>query len=350
MTLLPGPVATLVAPRQANPHTPANPALPPGGNTPTPQGAKLNGGVASGVDEWVDLEPVDPNTPRSVDDDYDVNADDDPRSYPSVVSRLGRRGRQGVVVTDRDVLTLQFLARYKYATYPQLAAYLDTTNDALRHRLPRLAAEGVLAFKSVGKDFKVWVPTASGINLSGLDLTVPEASLGNANHSLGLVDLGIRFEQGGEQVVTEREVRAADIRGRLTDRMIDARALLYPDVALEELTARVDQAPMFSVLMGKGEQYMHIPDMVLVRPPAPDGSPGSIAIELELRRKARSAWQDIFRAYAAAPNVGLVVYYTHRRDLATALTSCISDMHLGHLIKVKKYVASDHSPVLNEDD
>ena len=102
--------------------------------------------------------------------------------------------------------------------------------------------------------------------------------------------------------------------------------------------------------MGSGERYLHIPDMVLVRPPAPDGSPGSIASELELRRKTRSLWKQIFSAYAASPNIGLVVYYTHRRKLATALTATIKDMGLDYMIVVKKYVASDHSPALAEDD
>lgn len=320
--------------------TPVVADSPVGERSGVPAGEKLIGGVASNVEEGVDREVVDRDLA-----DIAHAAAPTPRRLVATARR-----QQGLVLTSRDILTLQFLARYKYATYPQLGAYLDMAPDALRRRLPRLAAEGVLAFKSVGKTSKVWVPTKTGITLSGLDLTVPETSLGTANHSLALVDLGIWFEQGGERVVTEREIRAADVRGKLTERMIEARSLIYPDIALDELAARVDGPPLFSALIGSGEAYMHIPDMVIVRPPAEDGSPGSIAIELELRRKARSAWKRVFAAYASSPNVGLVVYYTHRRDLATALTSTIKDMGLDYMIKVKKYTASDHSPVLNEDD
>lgn len=276
----------------------------------------------------------------------DVEAE---RATPRRRMTTGTRQR-GIVITDRDIRMLQFLARYKYATYPQLAAYLQVEPDALRRRLPRLRVEGILAFKSVGRPSKVWVPTRTGIALSGLDLTVPETSLATGKHSAALVDLGIRFEQGGERVVTEREIRAADVRGRLTDRMLAARALTYPNAVLQDLPARVDGPPLFSVTMGSGERYRHIPDMVLVRPPAPDGSPGSIAIELELCRKTRSLWRQIFNAYSHQENIGLVVYFTHRRELSTALTSTIKDMGLERLILVKKYVASDHSPALTADD
>lgn len=320
----------------------------PGDSTPSTTGMAPTGGVAGNVDAWVDLEVTDPGLGELIADDG--AADDAPEE--SFTSHRGNADRRQwkVEVTDRDRMVLQFLARYKYATYAQLGAYLDWTPASMRRRMPRLAAVGALTFKSVGGPCKVWVPTQAGITLSGMDLTVPEASYATGKHSLALVDLGIRFEQGGEQVVTEREIRAADVRGNLTDRMIQARALIHPNATLEELTARVDGPPLFSIPMGSGEKYLHIPDMVLVRPPAPDGSPGSIAIELELTRKTRSLWKQIFAAYAASPNIGLVVYYTHRRKLATALTATIKDMDLDDMIKVKKYVASDHSPVLNEDD
>ena len=258
------------------------------------------------------------------------------RGGPVAARRATRR--KGMVVTDRDILALQFLTRYGFATYPQLGAYLGMKPSVVRRRMPKLEALGLVTFESVGRACKVWLPTASGIDLCGLDLTVPKASSATATHSLGLVDLGIGFERRKEVVVTERELRSADLRGRpLSDRMIDALALVYPGVLVDDLEERVrGQAPLFAVPMGGGQQRFHRPDMVLARPPAPDGSPGSIALELELTRKPRSTWAAVFAGYASAAYIGLVVYYTNKQEIVTALTACAKAMDLDYLIKVVK--------------
>jgi hypothetical protein len=257
---------------------------------------------------------------------------------PALRHSAGRPYRQkDLVLTSRDMLALRFTSRYQYATYPQLNAYLGMSPTVSRRRMPRLKDEGLFTFESVGADRKVWVPTALGVDLSGLDLPVPHGSDATARHSLALVDLGVRLEQAGEQVVTERELRAADARCRpLSDRMIQALALIYPGVPVDVLEGVGVQPPLFAVVMGNGKQRIHRPDMVLARPPLPNGSPGSVAIEVELTRKERSTWAAVFAAYARAPHIGSVWYYTDDRGIAKALMACVQAMNLGHKILVKK--------------
>lgn len=251
---------------------------------------------------------------------------------------VGRRPGSGLRITDRDLELLRFLARYQYATYPQIAAYLDTTTNALRQRFPRLRAAGLIEWDNAGVTAAgVWRPTRLGIKLSGLDLPVPGLSWGTAAHTLGLVDIGIRFERAGETVVTEREIRAADQRGRQpSDRMRAARSFHNPQSG--GLEAEVMPEPLYMVRSGK---YWHAPDMVLVRPPAAGGEPQSIAVELEMTHKEPARLRRILNAYKHARNIGYVIYYTHRKDIRDAIQRAADGLGISHKLEVRRFVPAE---------
>lgn len=277
-------------------------------------------------DDWGDLSDGDDE------DEFDEPEESTDTAAAAVDKKAARP--VGVKMTDRDVALLQFLTRYKYATYPQIADHLDTSVNALRQRFPRLKKAGLITSDNGGPNaFLVWRPTDTGVKLSGYDMRTPTLSWGAVNHTLGLVDLGIRFEKAGEVVVTEREIRAADNRDRPSDRM--ATALAHHDTVEDE------PAPLFVVTLGAGQgQYSHIPDMVLVRAPQPDGAPMSVAIELELQRKPPTQWRKVLHAYRRSPNIGGVMYFTHRRDIARSIQKVAAELNMTDMVQVRSFTPS----------
>lgn len=248
------------------------------------------------------------------------------------------RATRPVAVTERDVAVLQFLARYRMATYPQLAAAFGISYTALRHRMPRLAREGLVVRKAIGKStYSVWMPTDAGMKVADMDLTLPTLSWATVGHTLGLVDVGIRFEALGEVVVTEREIRAADTRDLPTDRMQQA----------AEMTGFTgEQARLYIVEMGDGtKQYAHIPDMVLARPPAENGGARSVAVELELNHKPAAQWRKILAAYRNAPHISQVIYFTHQSKVRSGILAAAKEVGAEHMVKVRKFEPSEDSAI-----
>ena len=87
------------------------------------------------------------------------------------------RAQRPVAVTVRDTQILTFLARYRYATYAQLAGAFHMSESALRHRMPRLAREGLVMRRPVGHmSHGVWLPTKAGLQLAQMDLPLPTLS------------------------------------------------------------------------------------------------------------------------------------------------------------------------------
>lgn len=330
---LPTTAPAMTAPADGATLPVAPPALPV--TTPTlatPEGA---GALVPdlGDDTWADE-----------DDEADEFYDEPEESTDTAAAATSAKAtnRLGLKITDRDILMLQFLTRYKYATYPQIAGYLDTSVNALRQRLPRMKKAGLITSDNGGAtSLQVWRPTDSGVKMCGLDMRAPSLSWAMVAHTLGLVDLGIRFEKMGEVVVTEREIRAADTRERPSDRMAAARQYhastsVDPDEAAP---------PLYVVALGKGEsQYSHIPDMVLVREPE-NGEPMSVAIELELQRKPPNQWRKVLLAYKNSSNFGGVMYFTHRKAIARAVEKIAKELGMEHMVAVRPFTPAEGSKI-----
>lgn len=241
----------------------------------------------------------------------------------------------GLRLTERDYQLLTFLARYRLATIGQLARQFDTSEGALRNRLPRLEKAGLLAWAYTGQTKpKVWTITDTGLKVAGVHLKAPQISWGTLRHTLGLVDLGITFEQAGELVVTEREIRAAATRDTPTARMrtaIDLRKHLDPDVDSSQAAARG------YILPTPGKAWGHIPDMVLVRQPFDNGASGNIAIELELNRKTLADWKTILTAYRDSPQFAQTIYYITDGEVERGLTGTINALNAQDRIQVVRF-------------
>jgi len=96
-----------------------------------------------------------------------------------------------------------------------------------------------------------------------------------------------------------------------------------------------------------GRQWGHIPDMVLVRQPFENGSPGSIAIELELTRKNLSEWRNILTAYRDNGQFAQVVYYVTDADIEKAVTATINALGAQDRIQVVRFTPIETTALPN---
>ncbi|WP_293787163.1 replication-relaxation family protein, partial [uncultured Aeromicrobium sp.] len=239
-------------------------------------------------------------------------------------------------MTERDVRILRFLTRYQVATYPQLAAMFDMRQEALRRRMPKLERLGLVKpiKKNTACRWTIWMATDEGAAVASLNLPAPKRlSPSTTMHSLGLTDLGIYFERRGETVVTEAEIRAADLRNAVaSDRMLAARGQGH----------HISDQPIFAVSARDATSHkrLHVPDLVLVRPVV-DGIPRSVAIELETQRKAPDRVRRRLKAFAAAANIGDVHYFTPHKQIRDEVDAAAIATGTSDIVKILRWQPSE---------
>jgi hypothetical protein len=255
-----------------------------------------------------------------------------------------KRGpKPGLRLTARDVQILTFLARYRVATVGQLARAFETSETALRNRLPRLEKEKLVSWAwGAQSKPKLWLITRQGLQVTNMTLTVPTVKWGQLRHTLGLTDLGIEFELAGELVITEREIRAAATRYTPTSRVktaIDIMSVIE-EMEAEDLDARTQRNLIIPM---QGRALGHIPDMILARDAYPNGSSGNIAIELELSRKNATEWIAVLSAYRDSPLFEKVIYYTMNKEIKRALTAIAKAINAEDKVEVEFFVPVDNT-------
>ena len=238
--------------------------------------------------------------------------------------RKGNRHRTPAV-TPRDHEILAFLARYRYATYKQIARRFGMNwVEIARRRVVHMWELG-LAEKGPLPAARVHVcrVTDDGATVSGcaLPALTGRPALGTMKHVLNLTSIGTEFELCGETVRTEAEIRATD-----------GVAYVTRESALQGCDRpRVTENPQYAIRNGSG---LHYPDMVLERDPI-DGNAQSIAIELELNRKAPKTLQEILKSYVNAPNIASVVYFVDDEKVANNIHRCAAAVGATEMVEVR---------------
>jgi hypothetical protein len=257
--------------------------------------------------------------------------------------RRGGNMLGGIRLTARDMKILGFLARYRVATVGQLARRFETSETALRNRLPGLERAGLLSWAWAAQTKpKVWLITDAGLATVGMNLTVPTVRWGQLRHTLGLVDLGVAFELAGETVLTEREIRAAATRYTPTARMRTAIDFFRTVESIEEGTdPTVERIRTALTVPVAGRGFGHIPDMVLARQQYPNGASGSIAVELELTRKGLSEWKTVLTAYRDSPVFAEIYYYVMSSDIKRGLEGVVKALGASDKIHIIAFTPID---------
>lgn len=287
-----------------------------------------------------------------------------------------------LALTKRDIEIITLCARYRFAYREQIQHYFQSEN--VRNRLTRLADEGLLRKDMVTQNQALWLPSQAGLDVADLDLTHIERGRYSATsiaHSIGLLNLGIEFEKGwenllkedvwpnlnrvdrngnrlqGETVITEREItnsfnrlkgiakgdarKTADVSSELLKLRNDALSEI-PAPGKLSLEMREGMAGLF---VGYFQNKSHTPDMVIARPRSQDGSSNHIAIELELNPKPIPDWIRILRSFKADPMFKSVIYFTHKRSINNQLTE-VNKKHVGltpEQFKIFKYTPRNDS-------
>lgn len=255
----------------------------------------------------------------------------------------------GIRLTARDMKIMEFLARYRTATVGQLARRFETSETALRNRLPLLDKAGLITWAWAAQTKpKIWMITDQGLKTVDMSLTAPTVSWGQLRHTLGLVDLGIAFELAGEIVLTEREIRAAAAQYTPTPRLRTAIDLTRYRTDLGQVPVDgldpigvMDRVKRALIIPVPGRPNGHTPDMILARQPFPNGASGNIAIELELSRKGLEEWKKILSAFVASSDFAAVYYFVKSRDVQRSLQSIVKSVGGEGKIMVELFVPID---------
>lgn len=248
--------------------------------------------------------------------------------------------KRGLTGKDFDYLT--FLSKFRYATAKHLAQLQGVKEETAHRRLWQLRSMGLVDSIPVAGVKAVWVVTSIGMQISGYDL--PLINYKNFNYSqighqftvnntaanlaggqvnvLSLPEFPLENRRNhldklvlGEEVVSEtqilssfgrmREAAKADIfRPRILGEM-DSEFRRYEEeggakagVISPELLPGNEYMWVLLPPRGEGEAY-HVPDLVMPRSRNENGTPESVAIEIELGTKSSQKYESILRAYKA---------------------------------------------------
>ena len=289
-------------------------------------------------------------------------------------TRIGK----GFAITERDVLIMKFLTRYRYAYVDQIARLVNAEVKDVKARLKRLEAQGLIRSEDITAGQSIFLVRKAGLSI--IDMDFPEIKKGSVSfitvaHTVGLVNLAVELEMAtggknilgeepfpvfnrypngvasygnepsliGETTITEREIRRGNklFRGDKTteDMRIIAKEAAEDPSAPELLEGNEG----LFVVYGNGKDGEHVPDLVVVRPRGEGGAVKHIAIELELTPKNASEWSRILRWYRDHGFMYEKIYYfTHKRTIADNIKKIAKDVGVEEKIVVRKYIPQNN--------
>ena len=285
------------------------------------------------------------------------------------------KSASGPSLSEADVKWLRWLARYRFATIPQLQIHFGIHRSKAYERVARMVAMGLV--QKVPWRYgagTIVVPTLNGMRVAGSDLSTPSVSPGTILHELLVVSLGIVWEANDLTVITDREIRstlsptkpiadellaAADFAGLApgtrplfaTFRGLPNQAEQLRRLMTSAATGNGEAARRFSDYVkatGGAKKHAvawHIPDLIVVRPPV-NGRAMNVAVEVELHAKQASEWKRILMSYSdpmcgggrsATPYGGIhsVRYYVPTPQMQTSIQAVASELDMRNMVSVE---------------
>lgn len=240
----------------------------------------------------------------------------------------------------KDAETLAFIAKFKYVKAQHLRQVFSESIYTTTKRLKKLRLQGlVIDKKLVGTD-PLWFVTSAGMALSGLDLPkVTESRLTYSMfpHQFTVAHVAANLRGAhvnvlndteypranresvdgtgtvlGENLISELEIQSSFGRMRLLDKsevyVPKIRKTIEREFTRWERAGGTEFGPSPERLYGNEYMYAlfpktalklayHVPDLVVSRPRDEDGSPNSIALEIELGNKPYESYRRTLQAY-----------------------------------------------------
>lgn len=288
-------------------------------------------------------------------------------------SKETRKAGSTLRVMPRDVEIVRLLARFRYGNDVQVARYVGASPKSVVQRLRRLARAGFLRQDKITHGQILWTPTSAGMSMADVDfrpISEGGISMVTMAHTLGVLNVAVELETGqdnvlsfdpwptinrrdalgrkvqGETLISEREVKTAIGRwnydSMLTNQSVDS--LFGAQYSEWEQGGRQGLSPeLIPGNEGFFQVQGHLPDLVVARPRAADGSPRSVAVEMELSPKPVDEWRRVLSLFRMSNIYDRVVYFTHKRNIAAGLTRVATELELGERFEVKHYEPRNQS-------
>ena len=270
--------------------------------------------------------------------------------------------RKGFRLKDTDKELLGIASRYRYVTTRTAARYLDVSHDTARRRMRKLKEVSLFTSKQVGPHQTLWLPTPSGLELINSPYKAIEKhnlGLAHLNHETGILHLGVELETAhsnplnealtlqykhpdlsnpteekirGNNTVTVKQMRSSQYwwmkkygsQEAVVDKIEEAKSIWQRNPHQQTPELHPDNAVMWILF----DEKAHNPDLVVARDRNPDGSPASLAIELELTSKQPVEWERILRSFKNSWQYDKLYYLTPHESIAKKLKK-INDNEVG---------------------
>lgn len=232
--------------------------------------------------------------------------------------------RKNVRLQARDRLALEFIKRHRFPTYLQIEQGTGIAYAHLRKRFRLLADNGIITSHThVQTKYLLWSLTDVGAAICELEPSKVIRKLpATIRHASWLIDLCTIFEQAGELVQTEREYAAE----------------------LASLSAVRPGHSGFDPRRLYAADKKNLPDLVLWRAPI-EGTPQSIAIELELKKKMRSRLRTKIYFYKHSPRFGLVCYYIPTAAIRDLVDESAIEMGATDVVLIRRFEPGPYSGI-----
>lgn len=284
-------------------------------------------------------------------------------------------------LTYKHLDVVEFLALFGWAHTRHLGRMFDDPHGTIHSRLMKMEQDYKLIKANWWNNSKVWTLTDLGVGMSGYDISeidLRKVSPQNVGHNMVLHYVAACLWGGTFDVLQDPAFPARNRRRgwgqsakgdvMVPDRVIDSslagmRVGMKADQFRPMIRQEIDVAfrrwedeggaavNSVSPELFTGNEYMlalypprsvgnayHVPDLVLKRPRSVDGSPNSVAVEVEIGHSSTRQGSKVdkaIEAYAADDRIfGEVVWVTHRPSIADRIKRKIQKLGVQDRIRV----------------
>lgn len=272
----------------------------------------------------------------------------------------GKRG-SNFSLRDHDRELILFMVAFKFISSRQAAKLFQVSEITGYKKLNRLRKMGLASnFPVLGLQGGLWVPTQLAMEISGLDLPrgkPADLTLSMVSHQMTVNHVAAQLRSSGINVLKEKQW---PVKNRLDSKALECfgdeliselqiqssfaklRGTRKADIYIPQIKKTMDAQfaawqRAGGVASGLSPEFLpsnefmwalyppvstrlhyHVPDLVVARPRASDGSPQSIAVEVELRTKSNSSsYERTLEAYRTDSRIyGKVVWVCRRKATA----------------------------------
>lgn len=288
-----------------------------------------------------------------------------------VYGRDAYRKNSSVAFTQKDQDTIEFIAMFRFAKASHIANIHSVRVDTAQKRLEKLRDRGLVIDMELPGTENLWFLTEPGVAVSGYDVKKADSTRYNYNvypHYFGINhvasnlwggNLDLLREPGfpfmnrrdregnpmlGEELVSEYLIQSAFGRVTTMAKFEEYRHELVSSIDRKfeqwERSGGTEFGPSPELIQGNEHMMVmipprsvnhayHVPDLVVKRDRNADGTPESIAVEIELANKSEESYCKALQSFYHDRRIfKKVVWVCRRPSTARKLTEIGADIGL----------------------